>query len=73
MSKEDVIKVKGVVTNVLPSTTFEVKLEQGNSILCHISGKIRKNNITILLGDYVDVEMSVYDLTKGRITFRHKK
>lgn len=73
MSKEDVIKVKGVVTNVLPSTTFEVKLEQGNSILCHISGKIRKNNITILLGDNVDVEMSVYDLTKGRITFRHKK
>lgn len=73
MSKEDVIKVKGVVTNVLPSTTFEVKLEQGNSILCHISGKIRKNNITILLGDYVDVEMSLYDLTKGRITFRHKK
>lgn len=73
MSKEDVVKVKGVVENVLPNAMFDVKLEAGNHILCHISGKIRKNNITILLGDAVDVEMSVYDLTKGRITYRHKK
>lgn len=75
MSKEDsTVQVKGVVENVLPNAHFDVKLDEtGNNILCHISGKIRKNNITILLGDKVDIEMSIYDLSKGRIIYRHKK
>ena len=74
MSKEDTIQVKGVVQNVLPNAHFDVKLEDADTnVLCHISGKIRKNNITILMGDRVDIEMSVYDLSKGRIVYRHKK
>jgi translation initiation factor IF-1 len=73
VSKEDVIKMSGQVLELLPNAMFRVKLDNGHSLLAHISGKIRKNNINILLGDRVDVEMSLYDVGKGRITYRHKK
>ena len=72
MAKEDVIEVEGTVVETLPNTNFKVKLENGHEILAHISGKIRKNFIRILPGDKVKVEMTPYDLTKGRITFRLK-
>ena len=72
MGKQDVIEVEGVVTDVLPSTMFKVKLQNGHEILAHVSGKIRMNYIRILPGDRVTVEISPYDLTRGRITFRHK-
>jgi translation initiation factor IF-1 len=70
--KTDIIEVEGVVTKVLPATMYRVKLANGHEILAHISGKMRKNFIKITNGDKVTVEMSPYDLTKGRITFRHK-
>jgi translation initiation factor IF-1 len=72
MAKEDVVEMEGVVTEALPSTMFRVKLDNGHSVLCHISGKMRKNYIRILEGDRVRVEMTPYDLTKGRIVFREK-
>ena len=72
MSKSDYIELEGVVKEKLPNTTFKVELENGHSVLAHISGKIRKHYIRILPGDKVTVEMTPYDLTKGRITFRHK-
>jgi len=72
MSKEDVITVEGVVTEALPNTMFKVKLENGHEILAHISGKLRMNYIKILPGDKVKLEMSPYDLTQGRITWRAK-
>jgi translation initiation factor IF-1 len=73
MAKEDnVIEFKGVVQDVLPNTQFIVKLENDHEILAHVSGKIRMHNIRILPGDKVTVEMSTYDLTRGRITYRHK-
>ncbi len=72
MAKEDVIEMDGVVTEALPNTMFRVKLDNGHIILCHMSGKMRKNYIRILEGDRVKVEMTPYDLTKGRITFRDK-
>ena len=72
MGKQDVIEVEGVVTDVLPSTMFKVKLENEHEILAHVSGKIRMNYIRILPGDRVTVEISPYDLTRGRITFRQK-
>lgn len=72
MSKEDVIKFKGLVTEVLPNSLFKIKLENDHIILGHISGKMRKNNIFVVLNDKVDVEMSPYDMGKGRIVFRHK-
>ena len=72
MGKQDVIEVEGVISDVLPSTMFKVKLENGHEILAHVSGKIRMNYIRILPGDRVTVEISPYDLTSGRITFRHK-
>ena len=72
MAKEDVIEVEGVVVETLPNTTFKVELENGHQILGHISGKLRMNYIKILPGDKVKVELSPYDLTRGRITFRHK-
>ncbi|MBN2190355.1 MAG: translation initiation factor IF-1 [Candidatus Aureabacteria bacterium] len=72
MTKEESIKVDGVVSEVLPNTMFRVKLANGHTILAHISGKMRMNFIRILPGDRVQVEMSPYDLTKGRITFRQK-
>lgn len=73
MAKEDNIELEGVVLDTLPNTMFKVKLDNGHEILAHISGKMRKNYIRILTGDRVKVEMSPYDLTKGRITFRGKK
>ncbi len=71
-SKDDVIEVEGVVTKVLPATMYRVKLPSDHEILAHISGKMRKHFIRILAGDRVSVEMSPYDLTKGRITYRHR-
>ncbi|MCK4947559.1 MAG: translation initiation factor IF-1 [Candidatus Aureabacteria bacterium] len=72
MAKEESIKVEGVVSEVLPNTMFRVKLTDGHIILAHISGKMRMHFIKILPGDKVQVEMSPYDLSKGRITFREK-
>ena len=72
MSKEDLIELEGVVSEILPNAMFRVKLENGHEILAHTSGKMRKNRIRVLAGDKVNVEMTPYDLTKGRITFRHK-
>lgn len=69
---KDVIEVEGVVKDALPNTIFIVELENGHEITCHISGKLRMNYIRILPGDKVTVEMSPYDLTKGRITWRKK-
>jgi len=71
MAKEENIEVAGVVLEALPNAMFKVELESGMVILTHISGKMRTHNIRILLGDKVTVEMSPYDLTKGRITYRH--
>ena len=70
MAKEDNIELEGLVVETLPNTTFKVKLENDHIITAHISGKMRKNYIRILTGDKAKVEMSPYDLTKGRITFR---
>ncbi len=70
MAKDDVIEMEGVVTETLPNTMFRVELENGHVVTAHISGKMRKNYIRILTGDKVKVEMTPYDLTKGRITFR---
>ncbi|MBN2287536.1 MAG: translation initiation factor IF-1 [Tissierellales bacterium] len=72
MSKKDVIELEGKVVEVLPNALFKVKLENGHEILAHISGKLRMNYIRILQGDQVTVELSPYDLTKGRITWRKK-
>ena len=72
MSKEDVIEVSGKINEALPNATFQVELENGHKILAHVSGKLRMNFIRILPGDKVTVEMSPYDLTKGRITWRAK-
>ncbi|MFV0979275.1 translation initiation factor IF-1 [Latilactobacillus sakei] len=72
MAKDDVIEIEGKVTNTLPNAMFKVELENGAVILAHVSGKIRKNYIKILPGDRVTVELSPYDLTKGRITYRFK-
>ena len=72
MAKEDVIEVEGVVVDALPNTHFKVELENGHIILAHISGKLRMNSIRILPGDKVTVELSPYDLTRGRITWRKK-
>lgn len=72
MAKDDVIEVEGKVTETLPNAMFKVELENGHEILAHVSGKIRMHYIKILPGDRVQVEMSPYDLTKGRITFRFK-
>ncbi len=72
MSKDDVIEMQGEVIDSLPNATFQVKLESGHVITAHISGKLRMNYIRILPGDRVTVEMSPYDLKKGRITWRAK-
>lgn len=72
MPKEDAIEVEAVVTEALPNATFKVKLENGHEILAHVSGKLRLNYIRIVPGDKVTVEMSPYDLSKGRITWRAK-
>jgi translation initiation factor IF-1 len=70
MAKDDTIKVEGEVVDVLPNAMFRVQLSTGNKILGYISGRMRQNEIRILLGDEVEVELSLYDLTKGRITRR---
>ena len=72
MSKEDVIEAEGRVIEVLPNTNFRVELTNGHVIVAYLSGKLRKNYIKILEGDAVKVELSPYDLTKGRITWRNK-
>ena len=72
MSKKDVIEVEGTVIDAMPTTIFKVKLANGHEITAHISGKLRMNYIRILPGDKVLVELSPYDLTKGRITWRNK-
>jgi translation initiation factor IF-1 len=72
MAKQGPIKVDGVITETLPNATFKVSLDNGHNILAHISGKMRMNFIKILVGDKVTVELSPYDLTKGRITYRYK-
>ena len=72
MSKQDVIEVEGVILDSLPNAMFKVKLDNGHQGLAHISGKIRVNFIRILPGDRVRLELSPYDLTKGRITYRFK-
>lgn len=68
---DSIISLDGAVTEVLPGTMYRVKLENGHMVLAHVSGKIRKNFIRISIGDKVTVEISAYDLTKGRITYRH--
>lgn len=72
MSKKDVIEVEGTVVDALPNAIFKVKLENGHEVLAHISGKLRMNYIRILPGDKVTVELSLYDLSRGRITWRKK-
>jgi len=72
LAKSDMIEVEGVVKEALPNTTFQVDIGNGHTILAHISGKLRMNFIRILPGDKVTVEMSPYDLTRGRITWRSK-
>ena len=69
-AKDDVIRVDGTVVKVLPATMYRVKLDNGHELLAHISGKMRKNYIRILTGDKVRVELTPYDLSKGRITYR---
>ncbi|HIV54989.1 MAG TPA: translation initiation factor IF-1 [Candidatus Anaerobiospirillum stercoravium] len=70
MAKEESIEMQGVVLETLPNTTFRVQLDNGHVVMAHISGKMRKNYIRILTGDKVTVQITPYDLTKGRITFR---
>ena len=72
MSKEDQIEMEGTVVDTLPNTMFRVELENGHVVIAHISGKMRKNYIRILKGDKVTVQLTPYDLTKGRITFRSR-
>ena len=72
LAKQDVIELEGTVLEALPNAMFKVKLANGHVILAHVSGKIRMHYIRILPGDRVTVEISPYDLTRGRITFRHK-
>jgi translation initiation factor IF-1 len=71
--KEEKIQVEGTVVEALPATQFLVELENGHTVLAYLSGKMRRYYIRVLLGDRVTIEMSPYDLTRGRITFRHKK
>ena len=73
MSKEDVIEVEGIVDEALPNATFKVKLDSGHIVLAHLSGKLRQNYIKILPGDKVTMELSPYDLARGRITWRGEK
>ena len=72
MAKEELIEMPGEVSELLPNATFTVKLENGHEIIAHAAGKMRKNRIRVLAGDQVLVEMTPYDLTKGRITYRFK-
>ncbi|MCC8417158.1 MAG: translation initiation factor IF-1 [Rickettsia endosymbiont of Bryobia graminum] len=71
MTKEELISFKGTVLELLPNATFRVKLENNHLIIAHTSGRMRKNRIRILVGDKVEIEMTPYDLTKGRVTHRY--
>ena len=71
MAKEELIEMRGVVNEVLPDSRYRVRLENGHELIAYSGGKMRKNHIRILAGDSVSLELSPYDLTKGRITFRH--
>ena len=72
MAKDDVIELEGVIDECLPNAMFRVTTLEGNKLLCHLSGKMRQNRIQVLLGDKVNLEVSVYDTSKGRITYRTK-
>jgi translation initiation factor IF-1 len=72
MPKEDMIQMEGLVHEVLPDTRFRVTLDNGHNIIAYMAGKMRKHRIRILAGDKVSIELTPYDLSKGRITFRHK-
>lgn len=72
MAKEDILELSGTILELLPNAMFKVELENGHTIIAHTAGKMRKNRIRVLVGDKVQVEMTPYDLTKGRITFRFK-
>jgi translation initiation factor IF-1 len=77
MAKDDILRVEGRVVDVLPNANFKVETVNGGKptgqvLLCHLSGKMRKNNIRVLMGDRVDIEISTYDMAKGRIAYRHK-
>jgi translation initiation factor IF-1 len=72
MAKEELIEFKGLVVELLPNANFRIKLENGHEIVAYTSGKMRKNRIRVLVGDSVTVEMTPYDLSKGRVTHRHK-
>lgn len=72
MAKEELLEFKGKVHEVLPNATFRVELENGHEVIAHTSGRMRKNRIRVLMGDDVTVEMTPYDLSKARITLRHK-
>jgi translation initiation factor IF-1 len=72
VAKEDTIEMEGVVNEVMPDTRFRVGLDNGHNIIAYMSGRMRKHRIRILAGDKVSIELTPYDLTKGRITFRHK-
>ena len=72
MSKEEVLEFRGKVLELLPNATFRIQLENGHEIIAYTSGKMRKNRIRVLVGDDVTVEMTPYDLSKGRVTHRHK-
>ncbi|MCE1241974.1 translation initiation factor IF-1 [Oryzomicrobium sp.] len=71
MAKEELLEMQGVVTDVMPDSRFQVKLDNGHTLIAYTGGKMRKHHIRILLGDKVSLELSPYDLSKGRITFRH--
>lgn len=71
MAKEELLEMQGVVTDVMPDSRFQVKLDNGHTLIAYTGGKMRKHHIRILLGDKVSLEMSPYDMSKGRITFRH--
>lgn len=72
MAKSDAVEMEGVIADTLPNTMFRVELENGHTVTAHISGKMRKNYIRILTGDKVKVELTPYDLSKGRITYRYR-
>lgn len=72
MAKEEMIEMEGVVSEVMPDTRFRVGLDNGHEVIAYVSGKMRKHRIRILAGDKVSIELTPYDLSKGRITFRHK-
>ena len=72
MAKEELIEMNGLVSEVLPELRFRVELENGHKMIAYTAGRMKKNHIRILMGDRVDIELSPYDLTKGRITYRHK-